>query len=335
MSLRDVTLAAIAEVARSLRGRRGTALLSAAAMLVPSTGQAVAADGTVEVAPHEWLRVIDIGGGEPVVLLPGAMGTAFVFRRLAPQLADSGYRVLSVEPLGMGDSSRPDGADYSLTAQADRVAALLDVLGVPRVVVVGHALGASIALRMACRHADRVAAVISLDGGPAESAASPSLRRALKFAPLLKLFGGTRRLRKGVRDALMTNSADPAWVTPEAVEGYLGPAARDLDATIAGYRRIARAREPESLRDRLADVRCPVLLLVGRAPHESGIRPEEVALLAVRLRRFERWDVSDAGHFIAEEAPGAVVAAVAHVLASAQAEAAPSAALGKRDAALR
>ncbi len=320
---------------RDLLRRRRNALFPAAVMLVPWVGQAVASDRTVEVAPRESLRVIDIGAGAPVVLLPGAMGTAFAFRRLAPQLADAGYRALTVEPLGMGDSSRPDGADYSLTAQADRVAALLDVLGVPPVVVVGHALGASIALRMACRHADRVAAVISLDGGPAESPASPSLRRALKFAPLLKLFGGTRRLRNGVRDSLMANSADPAWVTAEVVEGYLGPAARDLNAALAGYRRIARARELESLRDRLADVRCHVLLLVGKAPHDSGIQPDEVALLAVRLPRFERWDVPGAGHFIAEEAPGAVVSAVAHALTVAQAEDARDAVPGERDAALR
>jgi pimeloyl-ACP methyl ester carboxylesterase len=304
-------------------------------MFLLPVAQVGAAGRAVEVAPHEWLHVMDVGAGATVVLLPGAMGTSFALRRLAPLLADSGYRVLTVEPLGLGDSSRPEDADYSLTAQADRVAALLDLLGSPQVVVVGHGLGASIALRMACRHADRVAAVVSLDGGPAESAASPSLRRALKFAPLLQLFGGARRLRSGVRESLVSNSADPAWVTPEAVEGYLGPVAHDLDAALASYRRIARAPEPESLRDRLAEVRCPVLLLVGQVPHPAGIRPEEAGLLAARLKHFERWDVPEAGHFIAEEAPVAVVAAVAHTLTIARFHASTGARGGERDAALR
>jgi len=80
-------------------------------------------------------------------------------------------------------------------------------------------------------------------------------------------------------------------------------------------------------------VRCPVLLLVGEAPHASGIRPDEIGLLAVRLPRFERWDVQDAAHFIAEEAPGAVVSAVAHVLVVAQAG--QDAAAGGRQAAPR
>src|SRR2546422_1504920 len=42
----------------------------------------------------------------------------------------SGYRAIVIEPLGVGNSGRPEHADYSLTAQADRIAG---VLGPPRV----------------------------------------------------------------------------------------------------------------------------------------------------------------------------------------------------------
>ncbi len=274
---------------------------------------AAAAASLVPVAPGEALHVVDHGAGIPVVLLPGSLGTAFGFRRLQQPLAAAGFRFLAVEPLGLGDSLRPPLADYSLTAQADRVRALLDALGLDRAIVVGQGLGVSIALRLAVRHPERVLAVVAIDGGPAESACSGTLRRALKFAPLLKLFAGPRWLRANVRERLVENSAESSWVTADVVDGYLGRAADDFDATIEMYRRLAAAREPEVLRERLAEVRCPVLLLVGTLPQDVGIKPEEVVLLASRLEHFEREVVDGVGHFIAEEAPGAIVSAIVRV----------------------
>jgi len=105
------------------------------------------------------------------------------------------------------------------------------------------------------------------------------------------------------------------------VNGYLGAAARDFDGTLAMYRRFARATEPESLRDRLGDVRCPVLLLVGSVPQDAGVRPDEVILMSSRLPRFARQVVPGAGHFIAEEAPEAITSAVVRLADAAQAEA--------------
>src|SRR5438270_10708402 len=80
------------------------------------------------VAQAETLQVTVAGSGTPVVMLPGLFGSAYGFRRVAPALVDSGYRTIVVEPLGMGTSSRPANADYTLSAQADRVAAALDSL---------------------------------------------------------------------------------------------------------------------------------------------------------------------------------------------------------------
>ena len=108
-------------------------------------------------------------------------------------------------------------------------------------------------------------------------------------------------------------------MTPDVVDGYLGPAAQDLGATIEMYQRFARAREPEALRERLAEVRCPVLLLVGTVPQDVGIRPEEVVLLESRLPHFEREVIQGVGHFIAEEAPDAIVSAVVRLAAGADA----------------
>ncbi|HVQ31393.1 MAG TPA: alpha/beta hydrolase [Vicinamibacteria bacterium] len=272
--------------------------------------EAEAGERFVALSPLERLRVTEAGSGPPVVLIPGLFGCAFGYRGLLSELALAGYHGVVVEPLGVGGSSRPEGLDYSLTAQADRVGAVLKALELPPAVVVAHAVGASIAFRLAWRHPERVAAIVSIDGGPAEAATTPGFRRAMRWAPLLKIFGGVGRIRGRVRTTLVERSADPRWVSEAVLDGYMEPLARDLDATLGAFQAMARSHEPEPLRDRLPDVRCPVLLLVGAFPHEGGASAEEIDLLRTRLPRFALESVPGTGHFVFEEAPRAVVAAV-------------------------
>src|SRR6266550_2417302 len=132
---------------------------------------------SLALSAAESVAVTVTGTGDPVVLVPGLFGSAFGYRTLIPLLTDAGYRAIVVEPLGVGNSARPQHADYSLTAQADRIAAALDRLGVRQAIVVAHSLGASMAFRLAYRRPDLVAGIVSLDGGPAESPATRAVRR--------------------------------------------------------------------------------------------------------------------------------------------------------------
>ena len=262
------------------------------------------------LSPAESVEVTVAGSGEPVVLIPGLFGSAFGYGAVIPLLTDAGYRAIVVEPLGIGSSARPEHADYSLTAQADRIAAALDRLSVRHAVVVAHSLGASMAFRLAYRRPDLVAGIVSLDGGPAEAAATRAFRRAMKFAPWIKLFGGVKLVRKKIRGQLIKASGDASWVSEQVVDGYTAAAAHDLDGTLKAFLAMAERREPERLRPHLAEVRCPVRLLLGTATHEGGVSAEEVAVLAAALPLFIVDSVPGAGHFIYEEQPAVVVTAV-------------------------
>lgn len=270
----------------------------------------------VPVAPEEWLHVSVSGHGKPVVLIPGLFGSTFGFRNVIPGLAQAGYAVIVVEPLGIGTSARPEHADYSLTAQADRIAAVLDTLNVRDAIFVAHSLGASMALRVAYRRPGLVRAVVSLEGGPAEAAATASFRRAMRFAPWIKWFGGVRRVRGKVRDGLIAASGDPAWVTDSVVDAYTAGAGADLDATLKAFLRMTTSREPERLVPHLAEIRCPVRLLLGTAPHKGGVPTGDVELLRGTLRSFGIDSVPGSGHYIYEEQPAAVVAAVERIRAA-------------------
>ena len=262
------------------------------------------------VAPAETVAVTIAGQGEPVVFVPGLFGSAFGFRRVKPLFVEAGYQVVIVEPLGIGRSSRPRHADYSLTAQAARIAAVLDTLGIETAIVVAHSIGGSIAFRLAVQRPDLVAGIVSLEGGPAERATTSGFRFAMRFSRILRVFGGRDLIRSQVYQNLRASSGDASWVSEAVVDGYTAGAARDLDATIDAFKGMAESREPWTLVSKLTRIMSPVRMLLGTARHKSGPRPEEITLLRDSLPSFAVDSVPDVGHFIFEERPEAVLGAV-------------------------
>jgi pimeloyl-ACP methyl ester carboxylesterase len=132
------------------------------AVLLLSDSASTTRELRIPVAPSESLAVQVAGRatGAPVVLVPGLFGSAFGFRKLVPLLTAAGYRVVVVEPLGIGSSSRPRKANYSLTAQAGRIAAVLDSLRVRGVLLVAHSIGGSEAFRLAYHRPDLVRGLV-------------------------------------------------------------------------------------------------------------------------------------------------------------------------------
>jgi pimeloyl-ACP methyl ester carboxylesterase len=266
--------------------------------------------------PGESLHVVQAGSGQPVVLLPGLFGCAFGFRHLLSELPRRGNRVTVVEPLAVGGSSRPERADYSLTGQADRIAAVLPLLETEPVLLVAHSASGSIALRLAIRHPELVRGVVLLDAGPMETVATKGFRQAMRYAPWVKWMGGMKRLRPYIRRDLIAASADSSWLTDRVLQFYTAGAAADLDGTLKAYLRMADAREPEKLAPRLRELRVPVRVAVGAAPHKGGVSADQIRLLASRVSSFTVDSVPDAGHYLFEEAPGAVVAIIGHAHAA-------------------
>ena len=268
----------------------------------------------ITLAPAETLHTVSIGSGETVVFIPGLLGGAFGYREVMQRLAERSVRAVAVEPLGYGESSRPSRADYSLGAQAARIGQVMDSLGIPSAWIVAHALGASIALRLAQAAPERVKGVLLLEGGVSESAAPPGLKRAMKLAPLLKLFVGRGTIRRSIRSGLRSNSGDTTWISDAVLDGYTAGAARNVGATINAFRGMARSHETATLHSLLAEIRIPVRLLLGTAPHESGVSAGAVDSLTQLLPDFEVEEVAGAGQYLHEERPDAVVQALVSLM---------------------
>jgi pimeloyl-ACP methyl ester carboxylesterase len=284
------------------------ALLSSA----PSDSAAVrAVVRDIEVAPGEILRTTSTGTGEPLVLIPGIFGAAYGYRRITGPLVARGYRTIVIEPLGYGFSSHPKKADYSFTAQTRRIGKALDQLQIKGALFVAQSSGAAIAFRLAILRPDLVRGLLSLDGGPAESAATPGMKKAFKFGGMVTKFAvNESKLRHDVRKEIVRNSGDTTWVTDAVIRHYTAGQTADMSGSIDAFHKMSKSKETESLASRLHELEQPVRLLVGTVRHPSEVPDEQRELLSSKLPDFEADSVHGSGQFIQEEQPAVVVEAV-------------------------
>lgn len=261
------------------------------------------------VAPAESLQVTAVGpiGGPAVVIVPGLVSPAYAFRKVLPLLAEAGIRAVVVEPLGVGRSGRPGDADYSHTAQAHRIAAVMDSLELHHAVVMGHAVGTAIALRLALARPDLVNALVLVEGGALESAAVPGVKKALQFSFLVRLFAGRGRIKKEVRKGLIASSGDTSWVTDSVVEHYTEGPAGDMGAVLRALKGMQRAVEPDSLKPQLHHIHIPVTLILGGAAHDGGPSPGRITTLEREIPQLKQQVIYEAGLHIHEEQPNALV----------------------------
>jgi pimeloyl-ACP methyl ester carboxylesterase len=187
----------------------------------------------------------------------------------------------------------------------------LDSLGVTEALVVAQSSGAAIAFRLAVVRPDLVRGLLSIDGGPAESAATPGMKKAFRFGGgLVKLAMDESKLRHDVRREIVKNSGDTTWITDALVRAYTAGQTADMGGSIDAFHEMSKAKEQMSLADRLHECAVPVRLLVGTVPHPAEVTRDERARLHSQLRDFSVDSVAGSGQYIQEEQPAAVLAAV-------------------------
>ncbi len=147
-----------------------------------STQQVSVAGGDLHVG-----RWAGRGTAEPVLAVHGVTAHHLCWEWVADALP--GREVLAPDLRGRG-RSRQLPAPYGMATHAEDLVAVLDALGLERVHLLGHSMGAFVALVMAHRHPDRVGGLVLVDGGlplpmppgmdpdeVAEAVIGPSLRR--------------------------------------------------------------------------------------------------------------------------------------------------------------
>ena len=103
--------------------------------------------------------VRDTGADGPAVLLLHGWGATADLNFFSAYTALDGYRVIALDHRGHGRGLR-GGPPVRLQDCADDAAALLEVLGIDRAIIVGYSMGGPVALLVASRHPQRCAALV-------------------------------------------------------------------------------------------------------------------------------------------------------------------------------
>jgi pimeloyl-ACP methyl ester carboxylesterase len=214
------------------------------------------------------IHYVDRGQGPALVLIHGLGGRIYNFRCNIPVLSEH-LRVVALDLKGFGYSERPAAADYSLTAQARLVGELMDRLGISRAAVLGHSMGAAIALRLAATCPEKVDRLILVGSAPPNGmvprfAASLPLRSLLRLGTALVLHQPQLRER-----VLRQGFYDPAFLSPEMLEEFR------LSARIRGSTNAIASLLSDAARDETLDlsrVSQPTLLLWGEGDRWTNLR---------------------------------------------------------------
>ena len=252
------------------------------------------------------------GAGPPVILLHGLGGGAVNWTLVAPLLA-RGHRVVVPDLPGHGLSGKLAGL-RDLRPFADVIAAVAQRENAVPAAVVAHSLGGVVALRLAAEHADAVRALVLVETAGIVStlrraevafAISAAVRPARRVSRIRHRVARTRELRRAT--FAYWGAVDPAALAPEAVLGFLEPAAQAHDV-----RGVGAALVREDPRAWLHRVECPAMLLWGArdriVPIEDGFE------FARRLRAPIR-TIAGAGHLVIGERPAECAAVIEEFLA--------------------
>jgi pimeloyl-ACP methyl ester carboxylesterase len=243
------------------------------------------------------------GHGPPVILLHGGMCDSRVWRLQIEGLCDD-FTVLAWDAPGCGASSDPP-AGLGLTGYADCVAALLDAEGLGPAHVVGHSFGGGLALQLGVQHPSTCRSLVIAGGYAGWKGSLPAEEVEARLQLALRL-----------ADTL------PATVTPESLPGLFSseiPPGLMQELTQAmsevrapGTRVMAQAFAEADLRDSLAEISMPTLLLYGDTDQRAP-RPIAEALHAA-IPASELVMLPGVGHESYLEAPQAFNAEVRRFL---------------------
>ena len=216
---------------------------------------------TIRSKAPDGTGFIRAGSGAPILLIHGVGMDAAIWQPQIVAMQDR-FDLVAIDMLGHGASPLPP-ENAGLSDFADQAIRLLDHLGLDRVAVVGHSMGALVAQEIALRAPSRVGSLVCLNAvfrRPPELAQAVRERAAALGGPgdpsaiaatIARWFG----------DPIPPALADAAAMARSALESV------DAEGYARTYRLFARADTAHA--DRLADLKAPALFMTGSEDRNS------------------------------------------------------------------
>lgn len=236
------------------------------------------------------LHYTSTGEGDPVLLLHGLGSSVDDWELQVPALAKS-HRVVAVDLRGHGKSDKPS-EPYSMALFASDVRNVIRFLRLGPVHVVGISMGGAVAFELAASAPETVRSLTIVNSGPEAIPRTFAQRAGIKMRfAMLRLFG-LPTLAKVVAKKLFPK--------PEQAAERATFIERCTKNDPAAYKSALRAIVGWSVKSRLQDIACPILVVTGDRDYTPvSIKEEYMPLL--RDARLEV--IRDSGHFTSFDQP--------------------------------
>jgi pimeloyl-ACP methyl ester carboxylesterase len=294
--------------------------------------------------------------GPPVVLCHGFPELSYSWRHQIPVLAEAGYHVLAPDQRGYGESDRPEPIEaYDIHHLTDDMLGLLDDIGAAKAAFVGHDWGSMVVGQMAVLHPDRMTGVVAMSvplipRGPmapvplmraafgesffyilyfqepgvadADLGADPAETMTRMLAGLsirsddpADLAGLSSPDGRGFVDRLPKPDSLPPWLSQEELDHYIEVFSRTgFTGGINWYRNFDRNWETTPQLEGV-QVTIPSAFITGSADPVNVMSPSAI-MDGYALDHRGNTIVEGAGHWVQQEAPDEVNAALLTFLGS-------------------
>lgn len=254
----------------------------------------VRVDGVATLLRHRGPTTLpevvpDLSRGETVLCLHGAGDQSGVFEGLLDALADA-HSPLAFDQPGHGRSGGLDSLG-AVDRMVDFARALVGKLGLRAPVLVGHDLGAAVALQWALHHPGELRGLVLV--GP-----------ALRGDHLAELEEEVGRIVAGRSRRAFRRELYAANAPPEVLQRGFGESLRTDPRALLGDLHAARAWRAEGL----GSLALPLCVVVG-ADESPALRAQAAELVAA-VPGARTIEIAGAGHMAPFEQPGAVAEAV-------------------------
>jgi pimeloyl-ACP methyl ester carboxylesterase len=256
--------------------------------------------------PAGDLVVWDHAGDGPDALLLHGIAHAGRQWDFFARAVDRRLRLVAPDARGHGDSVKPATAYAPADFVAD-VLAILDGLGLARVVLVGHSMGGAHALAFTLAHPERVSRLVVIDTGPTLEAEGRERTRRLtdtrpaRFASGAEAERYIRSTSPGYTDEIYAHRV--RWLLHETADGLVWRSDRAALEQIL----LDPSGSRGELWDRIGEIAVPTLLVRGT---RSAYLGAETARRMVERMPDARAIELDAGHNVQLDRPAELADAV-------------------------
>lgn len=256
----------------------------------------------------EKLHYVDVGQGEPLVMLHGNPTWSFFYRNLAKYFSQNNYRVVIPDHIGCGLSSKPQDYDYTLEHHITNTLSLIEKLNLKDITLIVHDWGGAIGMGVATRRPDLIKKIVVMNTAAFRSMEIPWRINILRN-PVGEWF-----IRSFNGFALpATTMAVMKPLPPEVKKGFVLPYS-DYESRIATAKFVRdipmNDKHPtyktlSGIEEKLKTLKVPVLILWGEKDFCFTTNFQKRWMEFFPKAKVRTWP--DAGHYLVEDKTAEVI----------------------------